>query len=86
MMKRVPKGRSRANELMPSVTEQLAKEINEGLNVVAAEEPEKTQLIEERRAQVYEILDRCSSNHLKTFGFPISLQRKLQGLWRLSPR
>jgi hypothetical protein len=61
MMKRVPEGRSRANELAPSVAEKLAREINDELSIAASEEPEKAQLIEERRAQINEILDRYSS-------------------------
>lgn len=61
MMKRVPQGRLRANKLMPSVAERIEQKINEEFNIVASEQPEKTQFIEKRRAQVSEIVDKYSS-------------------------
>jgi hypothetical protein len=60
MMKRVPKGKDRAAEITPSVAGRLSYEIDEALIIAASEQPERTEFIEMRRAEIQEILDRFS--------------------------
>jgi len=60
MMKRVPRSKERVRELMPSVAEELAQEINQQLKIVSTEQPEKSEFIQRRKSEIQEILDRFS--------------------------
>ncbi len=60
MMKRVPKGKERLRELVPSVAEKLSQEIHERLTIVASIQPEKASLIQRRKSEIQEILDKYS--------------------------
>lgn len=62
MMKRVPKGKDRFNELAPSLSDKLYREISEELSHIASEQPEKKDLVKRRKSEIKEIFDRYSKN------------------------
>lgn len=65
MMKRVPKGKEKLKELAPRTTEAVRQKIDILLNMVATEQPDKNELIEKRRAEIGEIIDRYAKDPSK---------------------
>ena len=61
MMKRVPEGLSRSNQTAPSAAENLAQEIDKELNDAVIDNPEQAELIEKRRSEIKEVLERFSA-------------------------
>jgi hypothetical protein len=62
MYRRVPLGKQRLKENAPRICNDLLKEFNNGLDILALEEPDKVELIEKRRAEIQEILEKYSEN------------------------
>jgi len=62
MMKRVPKGKERLREYAPSITKKLSQEICEQLTIVASAHPEKATLIQKRKSEIKEILNKYSKD------------------------
>lgn len=62
MMKRVPEGKKRFNELAPGTAETIRQKLDDWLNLAAAEYSHKRELIEKRRTEIGEILDRFAKN------------------------
>ena len=62
MMKRVPKGLHRLNEMVPSISEKLSAEYSEELFQIALERPEKKEVAERRKMEIEAILERYSKN------------------------
>ncbi|MFH1287987.1 MAG: DUF4238 domain-containing protein [bacterium] len=58
MMKRVPKGKTQVNELIPTIATKISQKINEGFNIIASKESHKIQLIKKRRVEIQKILDK----------------------------
>lgn len=62
MMKRVPKGKERLREHAPSVARKLSQETGEQLTIMASTHPEKATLIQKRKSEIQEILDKYSKD------------------------
>ena len=62
MVKRVPKGKERLREHSPSVAKKLSQEICEQLTIVASTRPEKATLIQKRKSEIKEILNKYSKD------------------------
>lgn len=62
MMKRVPKGKEKLKELAPDTAEAVRQKIDILLNVAAAEQPDKNELIEKRRTEIAKIIDRYAKD------------------------
>ena len=62
MMKRVPKGKARLDEMAPSISKKLYGELSEELAQIALTKPEKRAVAQRRTKEIEEILDRFSKN------------------------
>lgn len=62
MMKRVPKGKTRLDEMAPSISKKLYGELSEELAQIALIKPEKRDIAQRRTKEIEEILDRFSKN------------------------
>lgn len=62
MMKRVPKGKEKLKELASGTAEAVRQKIDILLNVAAAEQPDKNEFIEKRRAEIGEIIDKYAKD------------------------
>ena len=62
MMKRVPIGKKLLCEFSPSIADKLSREIDQQLSVVTSIQPERACLIQRRKSEIQEILDRYSKN------------------------
>jgi len=58
MIKRVPKGRERLNDLAPGTAEKVATKVDEILNMAAGKQPERFEFIQKRRAEIQQIIDK----------------------------
>src|SRR3972149_429372 len=64
-VKRVPEGKEHVRELAPSFAEKMSQEIDQQLIVVASVQPEKANLINRRKTEIQEILNRYSKEPQK---------------------
>lgn len=62
MMKRVPKGLQRLEEMAPSISEKLFAELSEELSQIALDRPEKKDVAEKRIEEIEAILKRYSKD------------------------
>lgn len=62
MMKRVPKGKERLRKYVPSIANELSQEIREQLTIMASNHPEKASLIQRRKSEIKEILNKYSKD------------------------
>lgn len=62
MMKRVPKGKEKLKELAPGTAETVRQKFNTLLDAAAAEQPGKNNIIERRRAEIGDLIDRYARN------------------------
>jgi hypothetical protein len=65
MWKRVPRGRERLKEIAPSSAQKLSEELNRNLDILTSKEPTKAGLIERRRREIKEILDKYAEDPSK---------------------
>ena len=62
MIKRVPKGKEKLKELAPGIAEEVRQKIDILLDAAAREQPDKNEFIQERRAEIGEIIDRYAKD------------------------
>jgi len=62
MWKRVPRGKERFKEMAPSISQKLSEELNRDLDIIASQEPAKATLIERRKTEIKEILDKYAED------------------------
>jgi len=62
MWKRVPTAKERLKRMAPDVTQKLSNKYDQELNMIATQEPHNAELIEKRRTEFKEILNRYSKD------------------------
>lgn len=70
MMKRVPKGKEKIKEFATGTAEEVRRKIDKLLKVAAAVQPEKTEFIQKRRAEIGEIIDKYAKEPPKEIWLP----------------
>ena len=80
MMKRVPKGLKRLEEMAPSISKKLYGDLSEELSQIALTMPEKKKAAQRRIKEIETILKKILRIRLKRFGLTIYL---LKGLLKL---
>jgi hypothetical protein len=62
MMKRVPQGKERFKKVAPGAAEEVRRNFHRLLEIAAAENPEKADIAQKRKAEIDEIIDKYAKN------------------------